>query len=195
MTALSHSWSVALKRALAAHADEPQARLVQLATVRPDGLPGCRTMAFRGLLEPFGRLQFTTDLRSTKIRQLEKLDWAEACWYFPLTREQFRLLGSIHVVGPDDPDPTLVQARLEAWRGLPDETRLTFAGQAPGTPLAQPGPAAVKVHDLASPFPNFGLLLLDPGQVDHLQLASSPHDRRVYTRDAAGNWSSRAINP
>jgi len=195
MTAVSCPWSIALNQALAAHADEAQARLVQLATVRSNGLPACRTLVFRGFLEPSRQLQFTTDLRSAKVRQLERMAWAEACWYFPSSREQFRLLGSTHLVGPEHPDPTSLRARLEVWRALADETRLTFTGPAPGSSLEEAEPVSPAAQDLSGPFPTFGLLFLDPVQVDHLQLASSPQDRRVYTRDPAGSWSCSAINP
>jgi PPOX class probable FMN-dependent enzyme len=150
---------------------------------------------WRGWLEPSELLQFTTDLRSAKVDQLQRLPSAEACWYFPTTREQFRLLGQTHLVGFDHPNPAWLRARLEVWRALPPETRLTFAGNAPGSARREAGPVRAKAIDLSTPLQTFGLLLLDPVQVDHLQLASSPHARQVYARAAGGSWSSRAINP
>ena len=91
------SWRHLLEQAIEQHAHLPQARFVQLATIRRDGRPANRTLAFRGWLEPEECLLFTTDLRSAKVRQLGAWTWAEACWYFTETREQFRLLGQISV--------------------------------------------------------------------------------------------------
>ena len=48
------------------------------------------------------------------------------------------------------------------------------------------------------PPPSFGLLLLDPDRVDHLDLRADPHDRIRYHRPAAGDagdWEAVAINP
>src|SRR5262245_34049242 len=98
----SPPWREALDEALGAHAGEPSARYAQLATVRPDGRPANRTVVVRGLLDPGGRPVVTTDARSAKAGDLAERPWAELCWYFPGTREQFRLLGRVTLVGPDD---------------------------------------------------------------------------------------------
>ena len=54
---------------------DPTHRYVQLATVRSDGRPACRTVVFRGFTAelpglPSCALQFTTDTRSEKCEQL-----------------------------------------------------------------------------------------------------------------------------
>jgi pyridoxamine 5'-phosphate oxidase len=38
-------------------------------------------------------------------------------------------------------------------------------------------------------------LLLDPVEVDHLELRGEPQNRRIYYRDEQNNWSSQEINP
>jgi PPOX class probable FMN-dependent enzyme len=195
MTPSSSTWAEAIKRALSAHAEAPQAPFVQLATVGPGDLPACRTLVWRGWLELSELLQFTTDLRSAKVEQLQRLAVAEACWYFPTTREQFRLFGPIHLVGFDHPNPAWLQARLEVWRALPPETRLTFAGPAPGSAPRKARSVRALALDLSTPLATFGLLLLEPLQVDHLQVATSPHTRRIYSCDPGGTWTSRAVNP
>ena len=42
---------------------------------------------------------------------MKKNPWAEVCWYFPDSREQFRLGGNLEIVGPDHPDERLRQVQ------------------------------------------------------------------------------------
>ena len=84
-----HSLDLALHR----NRQSPQSRFVQLATIRENGRPAVRTLVFRGFLDDTHRLTFATDGRSEKVVEIEHSPWAEACWYFHLTREQFRFSG------------------------------------------------------------------------------------------------------
>lgn len=45
--------------------------------------------------------------RTFKVEHVKQSPWAEACWYFPDSREQFRLGGDLVIVGPDHPDAHL----------------------------------------------------------------------------------------
>ncbi|MFM7425627.1 MAG: pyridoxamine 5'-phosphate oxidase family protein, partial [Elainella sp.] len=91
-------WRTPLARALHRNRALAYARYFQLATVQHDGKPANRTVVFRGFLEPGNRLKLIADRRSQKIDQLAHQPWAEVCWYFPKTREQFRLSGTMAVV-------------------------------------------------------------------------------------------------
>ena len=42
---------------------------------------------------------------------------------------------------------------------------------------------------------NFCLLLLEPVQVDHLELRGEPQNRWVYYRNENQEWLTEAINP
>jgi pyridoxine/pyridoxamine 5'-phosphate oxidase len=44
------------------------------------------------------------------VEQLEQQAWAELCWYFPDSREQFRVAGKLTLVGEDYPDDALRKA-------------------------------------------------------------------------------------
>ena len=61
--------------------------------------------------------------RTPKAEHLQHQAWAEICWYFPDSREQFRIAGRLTVVGEDYPDAELRKvchvppAPLESWRG------------------------------------------------------------------------------
>ena len=86
-----------MARALKRNRGNAAARYCQLATVRGDGRPACRTVVFRGFLggpedtaEDASRLTFVTDARSEKVGELGQQPACELCWYLPGTREQFR---------------------------------------------------------------------------------------------------------
>lgn len=185
-------WTVPLDIAREAHRDVPSARFAQLATVRPDGRPACRTVVVRGRLGPDASVLITTDSRSAKFGELMASPWAELCWYFPETREQFRLLGRVTVVGPEGPDG-LSEARLATWAGLPDDSKRSFAGPPPGTPMAAVA-SALDSGPPEGPPPPFAMLVLRPEAVDHLDLRPSPHRRTVYRRDGVA-WSVDRVNP
>ncbi len=173
----------------------PASRFVQMATARADGRPANRTLVFRGFLNDTDQLTFTTDLRSAKFLELTHSPWAELCWYFPVTRDQFRIGGLATVVGDNATDLALAGARRECWRGLPESTRGTFTWPAPGLPRDRSVPFQVEHPDPQTPLPHFGLLVLDPQAVDLLEINGRPQDRWEFHRDLDGAWSGREINP
>ncbi|NET50524.1 MAG: pyridoxamine 5'-phosphate oxidase, partial [Merismopedia sp. SIO2A8] len=97
-------WRSPLARALHRNRSLPNARYVQLATVRPDGTPANRTVVFRGFVAGRDELQMVSDRRSEKVHHIQhqerhhKSAMGEICWYFPKTREQFRLLGPLKLI-------------------------------------------------------------------------------------------------
>ncbi|MBE9124661.1 MULTISPECIES: Npun_F5749 family FMN-dependent PPOX-type flavoprotein [unclassified Coleofasciculus] len=190
-------WRSLLSRALHQNSSLPYARYFQLATVRSDGRPANRTVVFRGFFGDTNQLKIITDARSQKVNQIEHQSWGEACWYFPKSREQFRLAGELTLVRADYPEPELKNARQTAWQDLSDSARLQFAWQ--------PHPGEVRTEDQdgfspplpdpKQPLPNFCLLLLKPIQVDHLQLRGNPQDRWLYSQKSNGEWLKQAVNP
>ncbi|NJN59988.1 MAG: pyridoxamine 5'-phosphate oxidase, partial [Leptolyngbyaceae cyanobacterium SL_5_9] len=120
-------WRSPLSRALHRNRSLVYARYLQLATVRADGRPANRTLVFRGFLDDSNQLKFVTDSRSEKANQIQHQTWGEICWYFPSTREQFRLAGELTLVGQDFNDETLSKARQTTWHELSDAARLQFA--------------------------------------------------------------------
>ena len=187
-------WRSPLARALHLNCSLAYARYLQLATVRADGRPANRTLVFRGFLADSDRLKFVTDSRSQKPEQIEHQPWAEACWYFPETREQFRLHGYLTLVKADNPDAVLQQARQTAWQETSDATRLQFTWPDPGKPKAdaafeQAPPNAIE------PLANFCLLLLNPVIVDRLELRGEPQNRTIYKLDQIQQtWTVQSVN-
>lgn len=171
----------------------PARRWAQLATVRPDGAPANRTVVYRGLFDGIG-LQFTTDRRSAKMRDLAHEPRVEVCWNFAETGEQLRVAGKMETVQADTGDATRQTARVAVWRRLSDAVRAGFVGGPPGRPLAVTEP--VELPSASAPPPDaYVLLILWPERVDHVTLATTPHQRRIFARDAAGAWHARPVHP
>jgi pyridoxamine 5'-phosphate oxidase len=189
-------WRSAIARALHQNRNLVYARYLQLATVGENHRPANRTVVFRGFLEDSNQVKIITDARSHKIDQIKKQPWAEICWYFPNTREQFRLSGCLTLIGDDHDHRIFQPARIKTWQELSDAARLQFAWPHPGQPrVDRPGAFEPSPPDPAHPVANFCLLLLDPVEVDHLELRGEPQNRRIYYRDEQNNWSSQEINP
>ncbi len=189
-------WRGAIAHALHRNRSLVYARYLQLATIRADGRPANRTVVFRGFLEATNKLKFITDARSEKADQIKQQPWAEICWYFPNTREQFRITGDLILVGSDNCDPTLQKTRSSQWQELSDAARLQFAWPDPGKPRVKEQAAfEPPPPDPKQPLVDFCLLLLDPVQVDHLELRGDPQNRCLYNYDEQQGWFSQAVNP
>lgn len=188
-------WRSPLARALHLNRSLPYARYLQLATLRADGRPANRTLVFRGFLDPTDQLKLIVDDRSEKIEQIARQPWAEACWYFPKSREQFRLSGTLKLVAADSPDVDLAKARQAQWQDLSDNARIQFAWADPGQPRAEASAFDPPPPDPEQPLSNFCLLLLAPVQVDHLQLRGEPQNRTLYQCGPDQQWTIASINP
>jgi pyridoxamine 5'-phosphate oxidase len=191
-------WRSPLARALHRNRSKPHSRYAQLATLSTHGRPANRTVVFRGFYHHSNALMFITDIRSAKVTDMTQTPWGELCWYFTQTREQFRLSGRIILVTADTVDLALSQARRERWDALSEASRQSFYWPHPGHPRSE-DPAAFEVSRLASAFPgpppSFGLGLLQPDAVDHLELRSNPQNRTQYQRLTDGTWAMQAVNP
>jgi pyridoxamine 5'-phosphate oxidase len=186
------TWRSPLSRALHRNRALPNARYLQLATVRPNGRPANRTVVFRGFLADTNQLKFGIDARSNKTSQISQSPWGEACWYFPKTREQFRLSGSLTLIGESEPDSLYQSARYLTWQELSDAARIQFTWAQPGQARDDQGFLAI-APDPQTPVSHFCLLLLNPVEVDHLELRGDP--QRWVHRLNAGTWSTTAVNP
>lgn len=189
------AWRSPLARALHRNRSLVYSRYLQLATVRLGGDPANRTVVFRGFLAETNQLQFVTDARSEKVEQIGQTPVAEACWYFPNTREQFRLAGKLTLVTTNYPDVDLLAARQRLWQTLSDPARTQFTWADPGKPRNDDMELAESTPDPMTPPPTFCLLLLDPDRVDHLELRGNPQNRWQYHRDTSGDWVKQAVNP
>ncbi|MEG3898442.1 MULTISPECIES: Npun_F5749 family FMN-dependent PPOX-type flavoprotein [unclassified Microcoleus] len=188
-------WRSPLARAIHRNHSLPFARYLQLATVRADGRPANRTVVFRGFLADTNHLKFITDIRSQKVEEINLYPWGEICWYFPKTREQFRIAGKLVLVGADYSEAELRSSRRTAWQELSEGARSQFAWPHPGEDKAEAGAFDSASPGAIEPLPNFCLLLLEPETVDFLELRGEPQNRSLYGRDGEGNWFVRSVNP
>ncbi|MEN9215377.1 MAG: pyridoxamine 5'-phosphate oxidase family protein [Gloeomargarita sp. DG02_4_bins_56] len=186
-------WRTPLARALHRNRALVYSRYAQLATVDPQGRPHNRTIVFRGFAGETNTLEFITDQRSEKVAHLHHQPWGELCWYFPQTREQFRLAGLLQIIDELHPDPQAQKARLHRWQSLSDSGRQPFTWPHPGQPRTGDLPAAPP--DPLTPPVHFCLLWLAPQQVDHLELRGNPQNRYCYRQDDRGIWTVQAVNP
>ena len=187
-------WRASLVLALYRNRHVAQSRYLQLATVRADGRPANRTVVFRGFLGDSERITVVTDIRSAKARELDGAPWAEACWYFPMTREQFRLGGRAVVVreGSATRRPAGPPRRLaRAVRRHPPELHLAGARRA-----ARPRRAVRRdAHGPPSPPALFRPARPRPGRRRPPRAGRQPPEPWAYRRDDDGRWTAHEINP
>ena len=193
MTEKLSPWRAILSRALHRNRSLPNARYFQLATINFEGKPTNRTVVFRGFLNPTNQLQIITDSRSEKFNQINHHPYSEICWYFPKTREQFRLSGNLTIMGENDENQT---PRLTVWQNLSDSAKQQFTWPHPGRSLTEKKEDFLQEIPLPNqPVSNFILLLFNPEKVDHLELKGNPHQRTLYYLDNEKNWVTKAVNP
>jgi PPOX class probable FMN-dependent enzyme len=189
-----NSWRSLILGALHRNHSLAYSRYLQLATIRPNGRPANRTVVFRGFINQTDQLKFITDARSQKIEQLFYNSWGEACWYFPKTREQFRLLGKLVVVNGNCQDLALSQLRQSTWQELSDNARIQFTWAEPGKTRTEASVFPIEPCDKSIPVENFCLLLLQPIEVDVLELKGEPQNRYRYVYQEHG-WLREEVNP
>lgn len=189
MFKVAQGWRQLLDEALIRHEHLPQSRFAALATVRPDGRPANRTVTFRSFISR-DRLLFSADARSEKLSHIERQPWVELCWYFPESRQQFRLAGRIDADAAREPE--VAAACLRLWQERPEHFRQSFTWPQPGHPRAID--AAFQIAAPDAPPENFLILVLEPESVEVLDLRAHPHERRLFDR-VAGSWKEVRLNP
>ncbi|MEM9448150.1 MAG: Npun_F5749 family FMN-dependent PPOX-type flavoprotein [Cyanobacteria bacterium P01_E01_bin.6] len=188
-------WRSPMSRALHLNRALPYARYCQLATVRNNGTPANRTVVFRGFSTE-GHLQIVTDQRSEKIQHITQCPWGEICWYFPKTREQFRLSGRVTNIDVDCSDENLSDIRKSLWNTLSDKARAQFAWPFPSHNRENHAAFNRDAPAPDAPLAQFCVLLLAPHRVDHLELRGNPQDRCIYELNNDTNeWRVRIVNP
>jgi pyridoxamine 5'-phosphate oxidase len=134
-------WVVELNRNLAKHKKDPTSKYMQLATATADGDVSCRTVVYRGFQEQvsgpndlvsFYYLKTITDRRSNKVNDIASNPRAEVCWYFPNTREQLRIKGTLRLITADEQDAQWSKARLIQWKQLSENAKAQFYWPSPG---------------------------------------------------------------
>jgi PPOX class probable FMN-dependent enzyme len=150
-------------------------------------------VVFRDFQPETNCLLFVTDRRSHKFTELKHNAAAELCWYFPTSREQFRIGGAIALIDADQTTPEAIPLRHHTWAKLSDNARQQFAWPHPGHPRAATGFEPTPL-DPQVPLATFVILVFTPDWVDHLELRGEPQNRHQYWL-AQGAWHQQAVNP
>lgn len=188
-------WRSPLVRALHRNRSHANSRYPQLATVRANGRPANRTVVFRDFLDESNRLLFVTDARSDKMTQLAHNPNAELCWYFTKTREQFRIGGTISIIGAHNARAANDAVRQAVWEGLSENSKQQFVWPPPGEPRTSEGFEFVADLNYQPPPDTFVVLVFEPDAVDHLELRGEPQNRYWYWRLPDHSWKMQAVNP
>ena len=190
----SQVWRTALKKALDANKSVPNAKYFQVATTQANtstndqdddsGFPAIRTVVFRGFLDrDQTKVTFVTDTRSKKVGDLTANKKCEICWYFPTSREQFRLRGFANVITNESTDDVDMKDRSISWKKMRPGARGQFSWPEPGQPRLPEHEEAYDVdrliedeHEYENLWPkdnvleNFCLVTVDVNRIDHLEL-------------------------
>ena len=211
------AWRAAVTSALERNGANPTSRFVQVATIRAsDGAPAVRTVVFRGFWDDFvddvgdaGRahaLVFCADARSEKMRDVARDARAEMAWYFPETREQFRVSGTLTrataTATRDDEDSLESErARVALWRRMRRGARGQFLWPTPGGARAKAESGTRDPHDVDESDArlnddvageHFALVAMRATRVDHLRLKLN---ERVVYEEMEGAWTATRVNP
>lgn len=111
--AVAAPWLKPLTRTITLNASIAFSKYFQLATVSAQGMPSVRTVVYRGMSAD--NIIMVTDNRSEKMQHLRAQPHAEIAWYFPLTREQFRIFGRVVTI-----DCSSEKADAESAESSPD---------------------------------------------------------------------------
>ncbi|KAL3161347.1 hypothetical protein ABBQ32_010245 [Trebouxia sp. C0010 RCD-2024] len=182
-----------------------QNKFVQVATVREDGKPACRTMAFAGFITGTQQALLQTHAKSYKADHLAKCSWIEICSWNSATQQQFRLKGLVDVVDEHTTDHSMRSMRQEQWRQVGTPSTLQWyqnADRAPGH--AYKPPVELPIDKQGKAPPSFLMLVVDIREVDYVHLQSDT--RAVWkkqTADSGGEhtgrsqplWYKEEVNP
>ena len=140
-------------------------------------------------------MTFVTDKRSKKVGDLTANKKCEICWYFPTSREQFRLRGFANVITNESTDDVDMKDRSISWKKMRPGARGQFSWPEPGQPRLPEHEEAYDVDRLRliedeqeyenlwpkdNVLENFCLITVDVNRVDHLELKGNK--RYLYRR-------------
>lgn len=168
-------------RDLLASLEDPQHpfRYMTLATVGLDGQSKARLLVLRAVMPDRVCLEFHTDIRSPKWRELGNDCRLTVLGFDPVQRMQVRFEGDAALFAPD---------RLEneqAWSGLSPWTQNTYCGGPPGDPVDVPDAGAPEASELSAAAVSigrqrFGVIRFQARMLDWFKLARGDNRRAIF---------------
>jgi len=166
---------------LSASLDDPQHafRYMTLATVGLDGQSKARLLVLRAVTPEAACLEFHTDVRSPKWRELGNDSRLTVLGFDPGLRMQLRFEGEATLFDPGRPE------NEEAWSGLSRWTQNTYCGGPPGDPVDVPDagtPEAAKLSAAAVSIgrQRFGVIRFQANMLDWFRLARGDNRRALF---------------
>lgn len=194
----SIAWKQLLLNVLESNTHLKHVSYMQLATVGTNGKPSNRTVVFRGFQDNTDNILINTDTRTRKIEELKLCSSAEICWYFTDSWEQFRINGHVDIIDGTNPDPLKLQQREKSWFASSLRSRSQYLWPNPGLPcLNEQAQIEIMLDPSVGPVDAFCLLVLEPDQVDYLNLKSNQRltFRSSLTDAANKSWIVERVNP
>lgn len=96
----------------------------QLATVDSSNNPQVRTVVFRGFYND--AIKISCNINSNKIKEIAHNDTVQICWYFPISREQFRITCKSEVVTSKSIGENNLLERNNLWNSLTETSKEEF---------------------------------------------------------------------
>lgn len=189
----AHAWEALIE---ATKDKESPYRCLTLGTVDRIGQPQLRTLILRDVSRDIRQLEFHTDIRSPKWKEITiRPNKISVLGYDPLRRVQLRFVGRATLLGPHS-------AMQDAtWNELPPWTRLTYCGNASGQMLEQPqevDPDALPPDpaDTAHGQANFGVVSFQAERLDWYQHGRELNRRAIFDYSQADRtYKSRWVAP
>ncbi|MEM6938768.1 MAG: pyridoxamine 5'-phosphate oxidase family protein [Pseudomonadota bacterium] len=153
------------------------ARTPVFATTAPDGTPQARTVVMRAAHRGDAMIEVHTDLKSTKVRDLDHNPRAALLVWLPKANLQIRMTAQVEIL-----TGTQVEA---AWDRVPPGSRISYGTEpVPGTPI--PDAFAYSKSPERTRFAVVRCALTD---IDLVHLGPT-HRRALYTRSDGwrGTW-------
>ncbi|MBB6221531.1 MULTISPECIES: pyridoxamine 5'-phosphate oxidase family protein [Rhizobium] len=168
-------------------------RFLNLCSVDAEQRPQARMVVLRRADGSLRVLEFHTDTRSPKWRELSANPHATVLGFCPQTRLQFRLPGTVELHAPGSDRANAAWEKLSFW------TRTTYTGGPPGDECGfnvTDEAALPKPADEAEGKLHFGLLIFRARTLDWFQLRRQGNRRALSTYDETGALAAcRWVNP
>jgi pyridoxamine 5'-phosphate oxidase len=161
--------------------------IAQLATVGMDGKAKVRYVVLRRASEETSEISFHTDVRSTKIAEINANPNVSLVAADLENNIQIRLDGKAFII-TDGP------VKRAAWDASRDHSLVLFRNPlVPGTPIEQPsdGQPANQPTDRDDGYENFCVVVISVIHMDWLDLSTDGHERASLVRkgpDWYGSW-------
>ena len=167
--------------------------MVQVASIGEDGAPRARTVVIRAVDTDARTLEFHTDRRSPKAKELQADPRVTVIGYDMEAGQQVRIQGAARLhIGDSE--------AMAAWGNARAESRMNYRSDfAPGEVLEDPRSGDLKAmsptsDDLKIGFDKFCRVIVEVQTVDWLNLAAEGHRRAMHVW-AKDRWDSTWVAP